>query len=234
MRGQGSANRVWERRRGVFPYLINVILHLDMSTQKKIFWKKWQCFSWLSVSPIISHFLQSHEAASHHTLVSSAFSHCPVSAQRHSWAAIVWLDPCSSRVAKSKKIHLGPSTLSLRIKRSFLAQFGTLVRHLSRPSLCHCNPLLGDLPLCLCLSMPRGWCFAGFGLINFFFRGHKTIWGRGKMQTYTSLMAEQVLFSLRIPVRFFFLLKKIDYFIVPCSQNKKKNSSHSLHVFLIH
>lgn len=54
------------------------------------------------------------------------------------------------------------------------------------------------------------------------------------MQAETSLTPEQVLFSLQIPVRFFFL-KKIDYAIVPCSRNrKKKNSSLSLHVFLIH
>lgn len=75
---------------------------------EKIFWKKWQCFSWLSVSPIISHFLQSHEAASPHTLVSSAFGHCSVSAQGHSWAAIVWLDPCSSRGGKVKEDPFRP------------------------------------------------------------------------------------------------------------------------------
>lgn len=116
---------------------------------EKIFWKKWQCFSWLSVSPIISHFPQSYEAASPHTVVSSSFNHCSGPAQVNSWAVTVWLDPCSARVAKPKRTHWGPSTLSLRIKLSFLVQSGTFVRHLSRPSLCHCNPLLGDLPPCL-------------------------------------------------------------------------------------
>lgn len=41
------------------------------------------------------------------------------------------------------------------------------------------------------------------------------------MQAETSLTPQQVLFSLQIPVRFFFL-KKIDYAIVPCSRNRKK------------
>lgn len=44
-RGQGLANRLWERQRGVFPYLINVILHLDMSAQKRNILKEIAMFS---------------------------------------------------------------------------------------------------------------------------------------------------------------------------------------------